>query len=627
MWNDKESEIDLLGYRKLSNTVTSLIKDDRLSPLTIGIHGDWGAGKTSMVKFVETELKQDKKVLCLTFNGWLFEGYSDAKSVMMESIIIGLKESRPRNQKVKDAAVNLIRKVNWLKTVKRLGGLALTMTTGIPDPTLISEVLAKVKGGAEQLNIGEDEVSSLENYLKDKLLPENSDPLSKAIEGFREDFEKLIKLSKFERVVILVDDLDRCLPDTAIQTLEAIRLFLFVPKTAFILAVDEAMIEYAVYKHFPDLPTDVKSSRYKKNYLEKLIQVPLRIPPLNRTETQNYISCLLLEYVLQKESDKLGKLYDFIQQSQKLPWEEKVLDAKQATELFGELTEPVKEMLLLSQRIGAILAEGLEGNPRQIKRFLNTLMLRRMISDSLNISNDIDMHILAKLMLVERFKEKIYGDLISYAMQSKDGKVIQLKALEEHVKSGKDVDDKIQCPQHWLGDEWILKWVMIDKFLGEVDLRSYIHISREQALISSVSYGIRKELQSLINKLSSNSPLIISGLDKQLKILQPSDLEDIYEVLENSVRQQSTLQAKPAEMEGIYCLCKHSPTIQKRLVTLLKNMPVVDLGIWVLTGVETFLTDTEAKNEYGELKKSWASQQENAKLSQTIKATEKMSNN
>ena len=262
MWNDKESEIDLLGYRKLSNTVTSLIKDDRLSPLTIGIHGDWGAGKTSMVKFVETELKQDKKVLCLTFNGWLFEGYSDAKSVMMESIIIGLKESRPRNQKVKDAAVNLIRKVNWLKTVKRLGGLALTMTTGIPDPTLISEVLAKVKGGAEQLNIGEDEVSSLENYLKDKLLPENSDPLSKAIEGFREDFEKLIKLSKFERVVILVDDLDRCLPDTAIQTLEAIRLFLFVPKTAFILAVDEAMIEYAVYKHFPDLPFFALNYRY-----------------------------------------------------------------------------------------------------------------------------------------------------------------------------------------------------------------------------------------------------------------------------------------------------------------------------------------------------------------------------
>lgn len=627
MWNDKESEVDLLGYRKLSNTVTSLIKNDRLAPLTIGIHGDWGAGKTSMLKFIESELKKDKKVLCLSFNGWLFEGYSDAKSVMMESIITGLKESRPKSQKVKDAAVNLIRKVNWFKTVKRLGGLALTMTTGIPDPLLISDVLAKIKSGAKKISIGEDEIESLENYLKEKILPENIDPLSKAIEGFREEFEKLIKLSKFERVVILVDDLDRCLPETAIQTLEAIRLFLFVPKTAFVLAVDEGMIEYAVYKHFPDLPIDVKPKRYKKNYLEKLIQVPLRIPPLNRTETQNYISCLLLDQVLQNDSDKLTKLYNFIQQTKNLPWEDKVLSTEQAIELFGDLSEPVKEMLLLSQRIGPILAEGLEGNPRQIKRFLNTLMLRRMISDSLNISKNIDIHILAKLMLVERFKEKFYGDLISYAMQSKDGKVMQLKALEDRAKSKKEISGKAQCPDHWLEDEWVLRWVSIDKELGDIDLRPYIHISREQALASATSYGIRKELQDLVNKLSSNSKLIIAGLEPQLKALKTADVEDIYEVLENSVRQNSTLQVKPTEMEGIYCLCKYSEAIQNRLVALLKNMPVVDLGIWALTGIETFLINQEAKQEYGALKKTWASQQENTKLSQAIKATEGIGNN
>ncbi len=55
---------------------------------------------------------------------------------------------------------------------------------------------------------------------------------------------------------MLVDDLDRCLPDTAIETLEAIRLFVFTTKTAFVIAADEGMIEYAVKKHFPDL-TDI----------------------------------------------------------------------------------------------------------------------------------------------------------------------------------------------------------------------------------------------------------------------------------------------------------------------------------------------------------------------------------
>lgn len=47
-----------------------------------------------------------------------------------------------------------------------------------------------------------------------------------------------------EQLVVLIDDLDRCLPDTAIETLEAVRLFVFTSRTAFVVAADEAMIEY-----------------------------------------------------------------------------------------------------------------------------------------------------------------------------------------------------------------------------------------------------------------------------------------------------------------------------------------------------------------------------------------------
>ena len=92
---------------------------------------------------------------------------------------------------------------------------------------------------------------------------------------------------------MIADDLDRCLPKTAISTLEAIRLFLFVERTAFVVGADELMIEYAVRKHFPDLPPSSGPVSYARNYLEKLIQVPFRIPALGLAKTRVYITCCL----------------------------------------------------------------------------------------------------------------------------------------------------------------------------------------------------------------------------------------------------------------------------------------------------------------------------------------------
>jgi predicted KAP-like P-loop ATPase len=90
------------------------------------------------------------------------------------------------------------------------------------------------------------------------------------IAEFRKAFDKLLKAAGIKQLIVLVDDLDRCLPDTAIETLEAIRLFVFTSGTAFVVAADEAMIEYAVRKHFADLPDTTGPRGHVRNYLEKL---------------------------------------------------------------------------------------------------------------------------------------------------------------------------------------------------------------------------------------------------------------------------------------------------------------------------------------------------------------------
>lgn len=109
-------------------------------------------------------------------------------------------------------------------------------------------------------------------------------------------------------MVVMLDDLDRCLPPTAIGTLEAIRLFLFVDRTAFVIGAGEMMIEYAVRDHFPDLPPSAGPVSYARNYLEKLIQVPFRIPALGVAETRTYITLLLVETELGPGDEGFKKL-------------------------------------------------------------------------------------------------------------------------------------------------------------------------------------------------------------------------------------------------------------------------------------------------------------------------------
>ena len=100
----------------------------------------------------------------------------------------------------------------------------------------------------------------------------------------------MLKEANITRLVITIDDLDRCSPETIIPTLEAIKLFLFVPKTAFIIGADEELVRYAVRRRFPELPGDRRE--VGRDYLEKLIQFPIRIPALGRAEVESYMGLL-----------------------------------------------------------------------------------------------------------------------------------------------------------------------------------------------------------------------------------------------------------------------------------------------------------------------------------------------
>ena len=294
---DNETKVDLLNNEVIAATIITLLRDRPDQPVTIGVHGDWGAGKSSVLEMIEAGFEGEAKVLCLKFNGWRFQGFEDAKIALIEGIVTGLVEKRPALTRAAGAVKDVFRRIDWLKVAKRAGGLALTTFTGVPTPDQVQTVLGPLRG----LVADPAELATRENFetaiaeVKGILKPEaESRNVPEEIGAFRKAFDDLLQEAGVDQLVVLIDDLDRCLPDTAIETLEAVRLFVFTARTAFVVAADEAMIEYAVRKHFPELPDTTGPRDYARNYLEKLIQVPFRIPALGEAETRIYVTLLLI---------------------------------------------------------------------------------------------------------------------------------------------------------------------------------------------------------------------------------------------------------------------------------------------------------------------------------------------
>ena len=296
MWSDNESNIDLLRFSYLSASVKDIILNPTLIPTTIGLFGDWGSGKSTLMKLIEKDLSKEDKFAIVSFNGWLFEGYEDAKLALMGAIIHALAEKKGLYKKCGDKVKSLLKRVEWFHSILTLGKYVAPVLLGHPHLSIAlagSNGINALKQLAEKApkKLQKLDSEELKKFFKD--VPPTAEEIRCSVQKFRDDFQDLIKTAEIDQLIVFIDDLDRCLPDTIIDTLEAIRLFLFVSKTSFIIAADERIVEYAVKKRFPEL----QDSRIDvgRNYMEKMIQFPIRIPPLSNADIQSYMNILFAQ--------------------------------------------------------------------------------------------------------------------------------------------------------------------------------------------------------------------------------------------------------------------------------------------------------------------------------------------
>ena len=240
---------------------------------------------------------------------------------------------------------------------------------------------------SEKLSDTKLTIDEIATQLKEK----SEDGAHRGVREFRNDFEDLLEQSGITKLVVIIDDLDRCLPETILETLEAIKLFLFVSRTAFVLGADERLVKYAVRRRFPELPGQLVE--VGSDYLEKLIQYPVYVPPLGRGEMETYINLLFAKLSGMTEAD-----FEAVRKQAVQCGPNTLLDVRFnyaiAKALLKERTPPgLSESLATAQRIAAVFARE-SGNPRQCKRFLNTLMLRLLMAKSRNV--ELKQRVLAK---------------------------------------------------------------------------------------------------------------------------------------------------------------------------------------------------------------------------------------
>lgn len=469
MWSDNETTQDLLGYQVHADLLKKIILNDAMLPISIGVFGNWGSGKSSLMLLLQQSLQEWEKaqqneqhsiILQVYFNSWQFESYDSTKLTMIESILEALDKDINTRKDVFERADDLLARINFLK----VGVFILKKAYDNLTPDWMKKWLPK-KDDIDKIT-GKDKY----NNLLEDVTKGNT---SKFIATFRELFEDLVNDMGYKAVIVYVDDLDRCDPKRIIGCLEAVKLFVNVKKTAFVIGADERIIEYAISQHYPIQMKKEDISSPFSDYLEKLIQLPYKLPRLSDNEQETYITLLLCKNHLNEIH--FNKIH------------QKYLEFRKTDKHSKYNIDDIKANIPENQNIDfyaveyrlpivPIIKQFLNGNPRQLKRFLNTLYVRQELADVAGF-RDIRPDVLTKIMVLEyntlynsRFEEL-------YKLQNENGGVLPLDDVEQEAKT----EEGIQNPQwkdNWSSD-YLKQWLSSEPSLKDINLQNYFWVARD----------------------------------------------------------------------------------------------------------------------------------------------------
>jgi hypothetical protein len=259
-------ENDALGLSDYAKALSDFILSAD-TPMTIGIQGDWGSGKSSMMYLIEEKIKADcqeqgKKRHTLWFNTWQFSQFNldNQLSISLLSRFIDNLEGLKPEESANTEQVEIQPKDSKLKnTVRKLAFWTVASAAEMAGATKV----------ADKIIDASEEPKSSSAY---------SQQPSEYIEDLQKDLVTLVenkrKECNLDRIVVFIDDLDRLLPQKAVEFLESLKLFLDIDGCVYVLACDYQVVTQGLKQKFGVGEAELKG----RSFFDKIIQVPFNMP-------------------------------------------------------------------------------------------------------------------------------------------------------------------------------------------------------------------------------------------------------------------------------------------------------------------------------------------------------------
>lgn len=247
---ERVSDDQLKVTRYANALVNFIINSD--TPITIGLQGEWGTGKTSMMYLLQEELVK-LNVATSWVNTWeysMFRGAKETTPAVLNGLLATLQESCGDNWTIKRETEQTMKKVG------RFFG-------NIINQVSVNQLGLDVISAADAVNVSEGtsmaeiaQVKSDISEIIDKLINDDRNP--------------------YERVVFFVDDLDRINPSDAVEVLEALKNMFDMNHCIFVLAIDYEVVVKGLEGKFGKKTEE--NEREFRSFFDKIIQVPFSMP-------------------------------------------------------------------------------------------------------------------------------------------------------------------------------------------------------------------------------------------------------------------------------------------------------------------------------------------------------------
>ncbi|WP_300545803.1 P-loop NTPase fold protein [uncultured Pseudoalteromonas sp.] len=570
MWSDKESKIDFLNFNETAESIKDLITEKELMPISVGVFGDWGAGKSTILELTKASLETDEQeYIQVHFDAWTFQGYDDAKAALLETIASTLVKKAADDKNLSAKAIEFAGRIDKIRLMGLLmdGGAALA---GIPTMGGIQKIMGLFSGGDDgELDV--DDVKGAVDGAKDvakknKGLIKDKKSFSppKEIKEFRKAYSDLLK--EFDKpLIVYVDNLDRCSPFNAISTLEAIRLFLFLPNTAFVIAADEDMIRLAVPEYHKGA-----SQRHQTDYLDKLIQIPVHVPRPGVLEIRAYLMMLTAQDHGVTDA-QLEAIRCALEESLRLSWKQPQITVDELLQDHDiEKHSGLRSKFVVAEQLAPLLAEStnINGNPRIVKRLLNQVKMRKKTAHRRGMQ--LDEKTITKLVIFERCLGTQATNKLYELIDKENGYPKVLADLENS-----EVEfDEIKLPEEWKLDlAFIDKWSKLPPMFTEMDLTPAAYLSRESIPMGAVNAVMSGAAQKLVEELMKQK-VRVSGVNSTAITTTPK--EEYMSVMDGLIENFKLIgdwTEKPTGIYGAVLLAKQDDKCCLSLLTFLKSLP------------------------------------------------------